>query len=129
MALPDRHVAYAQRYSAQARALAPTDPASAGELVWLATVQYAQALAHRHHGDHHPQTRNSIRDTIGRLRLAPEQQRQLRDLLDIVITILHGAAYRPDTIRSHHQQHIASGYRLLAALDSHYRRQANHGTA
>ena len=122
MAQSNTQLLYARNYAAQIYNLQNTDRATAGELVWLATIQCAQTLAHRYDEANHPQTRNAIRDDIGRLNLPRDEQRKLRDILDLIISVLHGGAYRPDTIQAHHQQDITQGCRLLTALDAHCQR-------
>ena len=98
MGTATEHTLYARRYTASADELSRTNPAASGELLWGAVVQASHAAWHRQDSEHHPQSRNSIRDTIGRMKLTRAEQDNLRAALETAINNLHGGFYRPDTI-------------------------------
>lgn len=60
------HVRYARQYAAVSANLRDTSPASAGEIMWLALVQAAQATGHGQKIAYHAQTRRGIRNIVGR---------------------------------------------------------------
>lgn len=117
MGTATEHSLYARRYTTIADDLGDTDPGASGELIWGAIVQAAHAVGHGQGGDHHPQSRNGIRDIIERMRLPRAQRDRLRAALETAVNNLHGGFYRPDTIDvDQHFRHEANARALTDSL-------------
>lgn len=107
------HSLYARRYTAIADDLSRTNPAAGGELLWGAVVQASHVVAHGQGHAQHPQSRNGIRDIIGRMRLPRAEQDRLRAALETAVNNLHGGFYRPDTIDAVQHSRYESNARAL----------------
>lgn len=92
------HVRYALQYASAAETLRETSPASAGEIMWLAVVQAAQATGHRQNIASHTQTRRGIRNIVGRLPIGNRERVCFLNITNATVTNRHGLAYRPPTL-------------------------------
>ena len=117
MANATTHVHHARAYRTVADTLQGISPASAGEIIWLATVQAAQAVGHRQRITTHTQSRRGIRNVVGRLPINGNERARLIDIADLTVTNLHGLAYRPDDIDElKHRAHISLARDLVDNL-------------
>ena len=117
MGTATEHTLYARRYTAIVDGLSDTNPAASGELLWGAVVQAAHFVAHGQGHDQHPQSRNGIRDIIGRMRLPRAERDKLRAALETAVNNLHGGFYRPDTIDAdQHPRHETNARALTDSL-------------
>ena len=111
------HADHALKYRAVADAILKDSTASAGEIMWLATVQAAQANGHRQDPALHPQNRRGIRNVVGRLPITNHERLRLLDVADLTTTNLHGLAYRPADINERqHQAEISLADDLVKTL-------------
>lgn len=117
MASVATHAAHAVEYRSVAETLCIHSPASAGEIMWLAAVQAAQAVGHRQSLAGHIQSRNGIRNVIGRLPVSNNERGRLLDIANLTATNLHGLAYRPDEIdEPKHRYEIILAKDLVTSL-------------
>ena len=121
MGTAHEHTLYARRYTAIADGLSRANPAASGELLWGAVVQASHAAGHRLHSNRHPQSRNGIRDIIGRMKLTRSEQDSRRAALETAVNNLHGSFYRPDTIDTDQHVHHETNARALTDILLAYR--------
>ena len=120
MANDTTHADHALMYQAVADTLRTSSPASAGEIMWLALVQAAQANGHRHSAAAHIQSRKGIRNVVGRLPIGNREKAALLDISDMAATNLHGLAYRPADINEQaHRADISRASNLVDILLRH----------
>ena len=120
MANATTHADHALRYRAVADTLRASSPVSAGEIMWLALVQAAQANEHRHSTATHTQSRKGIRNVVGRLPVSQREKAALLDISNMSATNLHGLAYRPADIDDRrHRAHISRASHLVEVLLRH----------
>ena len=111
------HIQHTLRYIAVAETLRDASPASAGEIMCLAVVQAAQASGHRQNIVSHTQTRNGIRNVVGRLPVSSRERVRLLTIANIAVTDLHGLAYHPaDIERREHRTNINLARELVTTL-------------
>ena len=114
------HVRYARQYAAVSESLRDTSPASAGEIMWLALVQAAQATGHGQNIGAHAQTRRGIRNIVGRLPIGNRDRIRLLNITNATVTNLHGLAYRPADIEDQtHRADISRASYLVGVLLRH----------
>ena len=114
------HIRYARHYAAVSENLRDTSPASAGEIMWLALVQAAQATGHGQNIGSHAQTRRGIRNIVGRLPIGNQERTRLLNITNAAVTNLHGLAYRPvDIDDRRHRAHISRASNLVEILLRH----------
>ena len=114
------HVRFARQYASVSESLRDTSPASAGEIMWLALAQAAQAAGHAQNISSHTQTRRGIRNIVGRLPIGNRERTRLLSITNAAVTNLHGLAYRPADIDNHrHQAHISRASNLVDILLRH----------
>ena len=117
MADAHSHAYHARRYAAIADALRYSSPASAGELVWLALVQAAQAKGYQRDTTDHTQSRRGIRNIVGRLPVNNNERVRLLNIANLVVTNLHGLAYCPvDIDERRHRTRIDLAKELVNIL-------------
>ena len=111
------HADHALKYRAVAEAIRNDSTASSGEIMWLATVQAAQANGHRQDTAVHPQNRRGIRNVVGRLPVTNHERIRLLDVANVTVSNLHGIAYRPADIDDRkHQAEINLARGLVDTL-------------
>lgn len=111
------HIRHALEYAQIADSLRDRSPAAAGEIIWLALVQAAQANSHRKNPEHHTQSRNGIRSVVGRLPTGNQERVRLLNITNMTVTNLHGLAYRPSEIEEpQHRVRISLARELVNAL-------------
>lgn len=111
------HADHASIYQRVAEGLRDNSAASAGEIMWLAVVQAAQANGHRQDPAAHPQSRGGIRNVVGRLPLSNNERLLLLDVADLTASNLHGLAYRPaDIDEPQHRAEISLAKSLVETL-------------
>ena len=111
------HAEHALKYRAVADAIRNDSTASAGEIMWLATVQAAQANGHRQDPALHPQNRRGVRNVVGRLPVTNHERVRLLDVANVTVSTLHGLAYRPADIDDRkHQSEITLARQLVDIL-------------
>ena len=111
------HAHHALRYITTADTILVTHPAAAGEIMWLAAVQAAQASGHRRNDIHHPQSRLAIRGVVGQLPVRNDERQRLLTIANLAAANLHGLAYRPaDIDERQHQTDIDRAKELVNVL-------------
>ena len=114
------HVRYARQYAAVAANLHDTSPASAGEIIWLALVQAAQATGHGQNIGSYAQTGRGIRNIVRRLPIGNRERIRLLNITNATVTNLHGLAYRlADIDEQAHRADIDLAGDLVTALLRH----------
>lgn len=114
------HAHHALRFIATAEDVLHTNTAAAGEIMWLAVVQAAQASEHQRNDLHHTQSRKGIRNVVGQLPISNHVRQRLLGITNLTAANLHGLAYRPaDIDEEQHQTDINRAKNLADALLRH----------
>lgn len=120
MADAPSHACHARRYAAIADTLRYSSPASAGELVWLALVQAAQAKGHQPDASAHTQSRHGIRSIVGRLPASNNERVRPLNIVNLAITNRHGLSHqRADIDERRRQTRIDLAKELVNTLLRH----------
>ena len=114
------HAHHALQYITTADSILDTHPAAAGEIMWLAAVQAAQASGHQRNDLHHPQSRRGIRSIVGQLPVSNSVSERLLSISNLTAANLHGLAYRPaDIDERQHKTDIERAKELANVLLRH----------
>lgn len=115
----NQHIAWVSRFADNSGGMTAADYILAGESIWLAMNQLAQAISHvtGTSDDQHHQGEKSIKQAIAQLPGADQDFKRRIQQVNVVSNKLHAAAYYPWRAQAdEHAQHILIGQELIADL-------------
>ena len=125
MATPEEHAQDADECLEYADEILDRKPAIAGEAVWGAAIQAAQATIPEASLQHHAQSRKGIINAIGRSGANKQDQYDMAQTAGRAAKTLHNGFYHPRQIDPvDHQEAIDQAKLLIDHLTRHARRTA-----
>ena len=124
MAAKQQHIAKSNSYRRIAEANLNVDPDAAGELLWGAALQAAQAAHHQATGEtNHTQSKNGIIDAISRSKPSLQKREEMRQAATAALN-LHVNFYHPENANpAIHHRAITATRNLIDYLINY----ATHG--